>query len=121
PRDDRDQSPVVQERTTNPILVVVLLFVIVTPWLAGTVRSFENGVGGYDSLNYHLPFAARFAQSGRITQLPFVFPGSDTPFYPANGELFHAIGLVMFRRDLLSPLLNLVWLALALLAAWCVG
>ena len=42
-------------------------------------------------------------------------------FYPANSELLHATGMVLLGTDTLSPLLNLAWLALLLLAAWCVG
>src|SRR4029079_8778986 len=36
-------------------------------------------------------------------------------------EVFHAIGMNAFDRDLLSPLLNLVWFVGCLLAAWCIG
>jgi hypothetical protein len=42
-------------------------------------------------------------------------------YYPASAELFHAIGIVALRNDFLSALLNLGWMALALLAAWCAG
>ncbi len=42
-------------------------------------------------------------------------------FYPANAELFHAIGMAAFHRDILSPLLNLGWLVGCLFAAWCIG
>jgi hypothetical protein len=41
--------------------------------------------------------------------------------YPANSSLLHAIGMVVFDRDLLSPLINLPFMALALLAGWCIG
>ena len=42
-------------------------------------------------------------------------------FYPQSSELVHAAGIVVFKTDWLSPLINLIWLAIALLAAWCVG
>jgi hypothetical protein len=35
--------------------------------------------------------------------------------------MFHAAGMVAFGRDILSPWLNLVWMAVGLLAAWCIG
>jgi 4-amino-4-deoxy-L-arabinose transferase-like glycosyltransferase len=35
--------------------------------------------------------------------------------------LIHGTAIVLFKTDWLSPLINLVWLAIALLAAWCVG
>jgi hypothetical protein len=103
------------------VVVVVLVFTVVVAWLAESVGSLRSGVLGYDSLNYHLPFAAHFAQTGRTTSLYYVLPGTETPFDPANAELLHAIGIVAWGRDILSPFLNLAFVALALLAGWCVG
>ncbi|HEY5171075.1 MAG TPA: hypothetical protein VIK54_05040, partial [Acidimicrobiia bacterium] len=74
-----------------------------------------------DTLWYHLPVAARFVQTGYTSRLHFVDGGSYTAFFPASSELLHALGMVFLGNDTLSPLLNLGWLALALLAAWCVG
>src|SRR5262249_2871322 len=42
-------------------------------------------------------------------------------FYPQNSELLHGVGIVALDTDFLSPLMNLGWCALCLLAAWCVG
>ena len=42
-------------------------------------------------------------------------------FYPQSSELIHGSAIVIFKTDWLSPLINLVWLSIALLAAWCVG
>src|SRR5262249_11834187 len=36
-------------------------------------------------------------------------------------ELLHAAGIVLFSRDIASPLVNFGWLGVALLAAWCIG
>ena len=44
-------------------------------------------------------------------------PGS----IPQNSELLHGVGIVFLKTDFLSPLINLMWVALCLLAAWCVG
>ena len=63
---------------------MLLLALAVTPWVAGAVVSYRNGIGGYDSLDYHLPFAGRFAQSGSVTPIVFVLPGLDQPFYPST-------------------------------------
>ena len=53
---------------------------------------------------------------------PLHRPASSTAwFYPQNSELLHAVGIVALDSDFLSPLINLGWLALALLAAWCIG
>jgi hypothetical protein len=78
------------------------------------------GMLSYDTLWYHLPFAARFAQTGSLTGLHYVGNGPTT-FYPANGELVNAVGMLLFHGDLLSPGVNIGWLALALLGGWCVG
>jgi hypothetical protein len=101
--------------------VILALLVALTPWLARTFGALRTGVLGYDSLNYHLPFAARDVQSGHVASLVFTFPGIETAFHPANSELIHGVGILALGRDTLSPLLNLGWLSLALLAAWCVG
>jgi hypothetical protein len=103
------------------IVTVLVVGVVGGIWCAGTAASVGRGILDFDSLNYHLPFAAQFAQQGHVLPLHYASPGSETPFDPANSELVHAFGMVLFRRDLLSPFVNLGWLALALLAAWCVG
>jgi hypothetical protein len=106
-------------RAARLATLLTLTFVVSLPWLAQTVGALRTGVLGYDSLDYHLPFAARFFQTGRVTSLYFTFPGIDTAFHSANAELVHAVGMVALRRDVLSPIVNLGWLSLALLAAWC--
>ncbi|HVW47822.1 MAG TPA: hypothetical protein VHA76_12255, partial [Solirubrobacterales bacterium] len=53
--------------------------------------------------------------------LHFIAPQFLAWFYPANSEVVHAIGMLAFSRDLLSPLLNLGWLLGCLLACWCIG
>jgi hypothetical protein len=89
-------------------------------WLVKTLAALRGGMLQWDTLWYHMPFAARFAQDGWVTRPQYV---NDLPhaFLPANAEVVHAIGIVLFGNDVLSPLLNLGWLALALLAAWCIG
>src|SRR5262249_23934941 len=44
-----------------------------------------------------------------------------TGLYPATSELFHGLGIVLMGTVVLSPGINLIWLALTLLAAWCIG
>ncbi|MBN9624260.1 MAG: hypothetical protein J0H06_15155, partial [Actinobacteria bacterium] len=70
---------------------------------------------------YHGPFAAGFFQSGNTIDLHFIAPQFLAWFYPANSEVVHAIGMLAFSRDLMSPLLNLGWLVGCLLASWCIG
>ncbi|HET7507539.1 MAG TPA: hypothetical protein VFJ53_04215, partial [Solirubrobacterales bacterium] len=42
-------------------------------------------------------------------------------FYPQNSELLHGVGILLTGRDTLSLFLNFGWLAMAFLAAYCVG
>lgn len=76
---------------------------------------------GFDSTWYHGPFAAGFFQSGDTWSLHYIAPQFLAWFYPANAEIFHAVGMLAFHRDLLSPLLNVAWFAGCLLALWCIG
>ncbi len=77
---------------------------------------------GGDTTWYHMPFAARIAQEGSIVHLHFTDPLRLAAwYYPQSSELVHAAGIVLFKSDWLSPLINLLWLSIALLAAWCVG
>ncbi|HET7053113.1 MAG TPA: hypothetical protein VFI09_04255 [Solirubrobacterales bacterium] len=80
-----------------------------------------TGMTGFDSTWYHGPFAAGFFQSGDTWRLHFIAPQFLAWFYPANAELFHATGMLAFGRDVLSPLLNLGWLAGCLVTCWCIG
>ncbi len=90
-------------------------------WMVPTLSTLASGMDRTDSLWYHLPLAARFVQTGDLGQIQFFDPIFLASFYPANSEVAHAVGMLFFDRDLLSPLINLGWLAVALLAAWCIG
>ncbi len=96
-------------------LIAVLLFI------PGVHDSLGTGMTGFDSTWYHGPFAAGFHQSGNTWDLHFIAPQFLAWFYPANAEIFHAVGMLAFDRDLLSPLLNLGWLIGCLFALWCIG
>ncbi len=94
--------------------------VVVLQWLAHTGDALGRGMVHPDTLWYHGPFAARFAQTGGLGALDGV--GYEAArWFPLDGQLVHSLGLLAFGSDWLSPLVNLGWLALALLAAWCVG
>jgi hypothetical protein len=83
--------------------------------------SLDQGISNFDSLWYHMPFAARFAQDGSITAIHFTDPLFLNWFYPQNSELLNGVGLELWGRDTLSLFLNFGWLAVALIAGWCVG
>ena len=93
---------------------------VLAPWLGNTRVALDGGMREQDTLWYHMPFAARFAQEGSVVHLHYV--GDTSPsFLPATSELFHAAGIILFGTDFLSPLLSLAWVSLALLGAWCIG
>jgi len=94
---------------------------VIAEWADPTLVSFDIGIRSFDSLWYHLPWAASFAQTGRVTSLRFTDVEYLTAFYPATAELVHGLGIVLLGRDTLSPAINLGWLSLSLLAAWCIG
>ena len=77
---------------------------------------------GGDTTWYHMPFSARFAQEGSIWHLYLTDPLRLAAwFYPQSSELVHGAAIVLMKSDWLSPLINLFWLAVALLAAYCIG
>jgi hypothetical protein len=94
---------------------------VLAQWGVLVLDSLEHGMSGSDTLSYHGPVAARFLQDGSITPLEFVYSDPIIPFLPFGTELLHGIGMVLFERDVLSPFMNMAWLAVALLAAWCIG
>ena len=67
----------------------------------GTVLALHNGVTVRDSVWYHLPTAARFAQSGSTWDLHTIDTTSLAVFYPAGGEVIHAIGMEFLGTDAL--------------------
>jgi hypothetical protein len=103
-------------------LIALVVAVAAVVHFAGGVRlRLSTGMTGFDSTWYHGPFAAGFFQSGNTMDLHFVAPQFLAWFYPANGEIFHSVGMLAFGRDLLSPLLNLGWFVGCLVACWCIG
>ena len=107
----------------SPAAVVALAIAAVATvhFAAGVKLRLSTGMTGFDSTWYHGPFAAGFFQSGDTWSLHFIAPQFLAWFYPANSEVVHAIGMVAFGRDILSPLLNLGWFGGCLVAAWCIG
>ena len=107
--------------TATTAVALVAGAVVLAEWGALTIQSYDVGIRGFDSLWYHLPWAASFAQTGNVTGLRFTDVEYLTPFYPATAEMVHGLGIVLLGRDTPSPGVNLVWLGLTLLAAYCIG
>jgi len=103
------------------LIALLIAAVAVIHFAAGVKTRLSTGMTGFDSTWYHGPFAAGFFQSGDTWDLHFIAPQFLAWFYPANGEIFHVIGMLAFDRDVLSPLLNLGWFVGCLVACWCIG
>jgi hypothetical protein len=103
------------------LVALVVAAVAVGHFAGGAKLRLSTGMTGFDSTWYHGPFAAGFFQSGNTMDLHFIAPQFLAWFYPANGEIFHSVGMLAFGRDLLSPLLNLGWFVGCLVACWCIG
>ena len=94
----------------------------VAEWTFPSQLSLDLGMFGGDTTWYHMPFAATIAQEHSTVHLHFTDPLRLAAwFYPQSSELIHGAAIAIFKSDWLSPLINLFWLAIALLAAWCVG
>jgi hypothetical protein len=98
--------------------VVALVF---AHWGLTAKDALDRGIFNFDSLWYHMPFAVDIAQSHSVLGLHYGETVFTNWFYPQNSELLHAVGILLTHRDTLSLFLNFGWLAVAFLAAWCIG
>jgi len=103
------------------LLALVAAAFVAAHWATGLQDVWARGMLTFDTLWYHGPFAARIADTGSVWGMHFTDPLYLNWFYPQNSELLHAAGIVLFNRDLFSPLVNFGWLGVTLLAAWCIG
>ncbi len=121
PPDNREISAP-QVQTVALLIALAVASFTVAEWTFPSQLSLDQGMFGGDTTWYHMPFAARFAQEHSIVHLHFTDPLRLAAwFYPQSSELVHGSAIVLFKSDWLSPLINLFWLAIALLAAFCIG
>ena len=119
--DGREVAAPQVQRLALLIAIGVASFTV-AEWTFPSQLNLDNGMFGGDTTWYHMPFAARIAQEHSTVHLLFTDPLRLAAwFYPQTSELIHGTAIVLFKNDWLSPLINLFWLAIALLAAWCVG
>ncbi len=105
-----------------PALVATVgVAVVVAEWCTRLLPALDHGMTGADTVWYHLPQAASFVQNASIAHVQFFETGAGTAFYPATSGLFHALGMLWFGNDFPSVFMNVGWLGMALLAAWCLG
>jgi hypothetical protein len=119
------EAPAAPEARSSGLMVaigVAAAALVVIHWAHPTGESLNQGMYYQDTTWYHMSFSARFFQTGHIGPLHFTDPLKLAAwFYPQNAELLHGVGMVFLKTDFLSPLLNLGWVSVCLLAAWCVG
>ncbi len=120
----RDGQEVPAPKVGKAALIIALAVAsfTVAEWTFPSQLNLDLGMFGGDTTWYHMPFAAGIAQEHSTVHLHFTDPLRLAAwFYPQSSELIHGAAIVLFKSDWLSPLINLFWLAIALLAAWCVG
>jgi hypothetical protein len=103
------------------LIMVGVVALVVGHWALTTKHALDRGIFNFDSLWYHMPFAVEMAQSHSVTGMHHVDTVFTNWFYPQNSELLHADAMLLMGRDTLSLFLNYWWLAVAFLAAWCIG
>jgi hypothetical protein len=103
------------------VLAALACAALAAAWMVPTLAALAGGMDRADTLWYHMPLSTKFVQTGSLGDIYFFDPIFFASFYPANSEVLHAVPILAFGRDIVSPLLNLGFLALGLLAAWCIG
>src|SRR5215212_9308411 len=104
-----------------PLIALAVVTATVFSWGVTAQHAWDRGVFNFDSLWYHLPFAVDMVQTHSVVGMHHVETVFTNWFYPQNSELLHAVGILLNGRDTLSLFLNFGWLAVAFLAAYCVG
>ena len=102
------------------LVAVPAVTLVAIGWATHAAEAWRRGMTEGDTLWYHATFALRFVQLERL----WVFPGIAAPVqdpFPANAQMLHALAFLPFERDVLSPLVNLGFGALVLVAASVIG
>ena len=120
--DRRDPLPAPEVRPAALALAVAAGLAVAAHWAMGTQLGLDIGMYLPNTTWHNAPFAARFVQDAQLGGLHFTEALRLTVwFYPQNSELLHSAGILFIGSDFLSPLINIGWMALCLLAAWCFG
>ena len=109
------------ESLVSLLVMVAVIAATVFSYAVTTKHALDRGVFNFDSLWYHLPFAVDMVQTHSVVGMHHTDTVFTNWFYPQNSELLHAVGILLTGRDTLSLFLNFGWLAVAFLAAYCVG
>jgi hypothetical protein len=114
-------GPAGPESLVSLLVMALVIAATVFSWAVTTKHALDRGIFNFDSLWYHMPFAADMVQTHSVVGMHHVETVFTNWFYPQNSELLHAVGILLTGRDTLSLFLNFGWLAMAFLAAYCVG
>jgi hypothetical protein len=114
-----------RSRPEEVIVAIAATAAVGAQWAMHTGDALDRGMTHGDTLWYHAPFAARFVQTGYLTHASSTgLSDLATPLHgylPLDGSLAHAIAILPYGYDVLSPVVNVGFFALALLAGWCIG
>jgi hypothetical protein len=109
----------------RPIALAVGLgaaLLVTAHWAMPTQVGLDIGMYLPNTTWHNAPFAARFVQEGQVGALHMTEVLKLTVwFYPQNSELLHSAGILFLDSDFLSPLMNIGFMGLCLLAAWSFG
>jgi hypothetical protein len=101
-------------------VAVAAALLVAAHWAMPTQTGLDIGMYLPNTTWHNAPFAARFVQDHQVGALHFTEVLDLTVwYYPQNSELLHSAGVLFLGSDFLSPLLNIGWMSLCLLAAWC--
>ncbi|MFL5872686.1 MAG: hypothetical protein ACJ75T_04300 [Solirubrobacterales bacterium] len=114
-------GPAGPESLVSLLVMLVVIAATVFSYAVTTKHALDRGVFNFDSLWYHLPFAVDMVQTHSVVGMHHTDTVFTNWFYPQNSELLHGVGILLTGRDTLSLFLNFGWLAVAFLAAYCVG
>jgi len=109
-----------RERPAEVVAATAGVAVVGAQWCGKIAFAYRHGMTHPDTVWYHATYAAKFVQQGHLLgQLDRTDPLHA--YAGQTSELLHAQLIVATGRDAVSPLVNLAWAGLALLAAWCIG
>ena len=114
-------GPAGPETPASLLIMAAVIAATVFTWAVTTKHALDRGIFNFDSLWYHMPFAVDMVQTHSVVGMHHVDTVFTNWFYPQNSELLHAVGILLMGRDTLSLFLNFGWLAMAFLAAYCIG
>jgi len=114
-------GPAGPESLVSLLVMLAVIAATVFSYAVTAKHALDRGVFNFDSLWYHLPFAVDMVQTHSVVGMHHTDTVFTNWFYPQNSELLHGVGILLTGRDTLSLFLNFGWLAVAFLAAYCVG